>query len=454
MVKNNLKLFLITSLIFSILAVSPAVYGQDSGRVSDFNQCLGKPNGDCEAKISQCTNEDSDKTYKTEHSDFDSCKQSHLSKNLDNLYPVMAECMLSVIRWHFSDGLYPKTFSEVYPQIDATPEAGKAYYITSEDIDKSNNEVKNAEEVWKSSCKATQEESTAETGQLLDGATETEKEDMFNEELARLEAQNAALSGKIGGDSINPVPSSANKLSVEEDKDLLTNPFFSQLKGVLSGKDSLSGEQVAAAIKAYRAKISNVQKGQAVTVELPQGLIVQSMTAITAQPIADAVTTITLIDEAEINKAVPLLGGKGIIGNPDYPIPQAPTGPPDVGQYLIRNYFAVYTSGETAYEAAQPFYERAWFKFSLESSVEAAKNTILLRYNEKTNKWNPLPTQHILSVAPQGLQQFTAESPGTSYFAIVVEKESGSSSWTWIIILLVVAAAAGYYFIGMKKKRK
>src|SRR3989338_3565202 len=202
--------------------------------------------------------------------------------------------------------------------------------------------------------------------------------------------------------------------------DLNKNEIFNQLNDAFTEKGKISAEQVASAIKSYEAKL-NAGQGEKINVALPKGSSIQNIEAITARSLQDATMTVTVIDEVALNKAVPLLGGKGIIGNPDYPIPQAPLGPPEAGKYSVKEYFSVENSMSADANPLVPFYEKTWFKFSLESSVEAAKNTVLLRYNKDTNKWNPLPTQHILSVAPTGLYEFTAESPGTSYFAIVVE---------------------------------
>ena len=238
--------------------------------------------------------------------------------------------------------------------------------------------------------------------------------------------------------------------------DLNKNEIFNQLNDAFTEKGKISAEQVASAIKSYEAKL-NAGQGEKINVALPKGSSIQNIEAITARSLQDATMTVTVIDEVALNKAVPLLGGKGIIGNPDYPIPQAPLGPPEAGKYSVKEYFSVENSMSADANPLVPFYEKAWFKFSLESSVEAAKNTVLLRYNKDANKWNPLPTQHILSVVPTGLYEFTAESPGTSYFAIVVEKQKSSAMVGWIIlgvILIELAALIGAYRLLRRKTEK
>jgi len=238
--------------------------------------------------------------------------------------------------------------------------------------------------------------------------------------------------------------------------DLNNNEIYNHIKDLFAENGGISAEQVASAIKSYEAKL-NADQGEKINVGLPKGSSIQNIEAITAKSLQDATMTVTVIDEAALNKAVPLLGGKGIIGNPDYPIPRAPLGPPEIDKYLVKEYFSVENSMSADANPLVPFYEKAWFKFSLESSVEAAKNTVLLRYNKDANKWNPLPTQHILSVVPTGLYEFTAESPGTSYFAIVVEKQKSSAMVGWIIlgvILIELAALIGAYRLLRRKTEK
>ena len=244
--------------------------------------------------------------------------------------------------------------------------------------------------------------------------------------------------------------------------DLNKNEIFNQLNDAFTEKGKISAEQVASAIKSYEAKL-NAGQGEKINVALPKGSSIQNIEAITARSLQDATMTVTVIDEVALNKAVPLLGGKGIIGNPDYPIPRAPLGPPEAGKYSVKEYFSVENSMSADANPLVPFYEKTWFKFSLESSVEAAKNTVLLRYNKDTNKWNPLPTQHILSVAPTGLYEFTAESPGTSYFAIVVEnleaaqkdkKETESTYGTlfWWSFIILSWLAVLFFYLKVRKK--
>ena len=482
MIKNRFSLFLIASLVLSIFAALPAVYA--SPRADEFTQCLNSKTDseDCSVVLNKCSAQ-LDEKYESFNEKYSECTQECSSEESsciankcspDGCYPPegcgqpggfdtgrrcssepsgaptcsadgrACSCSTAQCEIDCENGV-KSCRSDCQDYMDKKNDWWGYNIQTSEGYEAGGQEIIDLRTTFSIECAS---QSELEFNEGVPEDTTASEVDVLDLEIDQLEAEKAALlEGRTGGDKITPIPGNAKKLSVEEDKSLSANSFFNQLQEVLSGsgKESLSGEQVAAAIKAYRARITNAQKGQAITVELPQRLMVQSMTAITAQPISDAVTTITLINEAELGKAVPLFEKKGIMGNPDYPIPRAPLGPPESDKYLVKEYFKVDTSGETEYEVSKPFYERVWFKFTIESSVEAAKNTVLLRYDENTNKWNPLPTQHILSVVPTGLVQFTAESPGTSYFAIAVKKESSNTLkgilfWTlaliaWITIL-------------------
>jgi len=201
----------------------------------------------------------------------------------------------------------------------------------------------------------------------------------------------------------------------------------------------LSEEQLASGIKSFDAKI-NANQGETVSVTLPKESSVRMVVGVAAKPLKDATMEVTTINEIELNKAVPILGGKGIIGNQDYNILNTPATPPQPNKYKIYEYFKVDTG------AVEELFSSVDFTYTINGIAEdETKHANLLRYDESKKEWTELPTK--FDSCELGLCSFVSTSPGTSYFAIVVDKETKSFMSYFLRVLFLFAFVYGICFL-------
>ena len=110
-----------------------------------------------------------------------------------------------------------------------------------------------------------------------------------------------------------------------------------------------------------------------------------------------------------------------------------------------------YALNDVSEEAEKPF-DKAWFSYAIKNiSDDETKHAKLLRYDESQKTWTPLPTQ--FTRCELGLCRFVSESPGTSYFAIVVEKPQ-AKSFIYILmrVLFLLALVFGVYSLNKMRK--
>ncbi|MBI4159066.1 hypothetical protein HY500_02290 [Candidatus Woesearchaeota archaeon] len=257
--------------------------------------------------------------------------------------------------------------------------------------------------------------------------------------------------GEKRGDEFAAIPENAVHVSAEQDANLNENEFYTQLNELLSGKGKeLSSEQVASAIKSYHAKLS-AEQGQSVSIDLPKDSPVQSVVMVTTRQIQDAAITVTTIDEDALNKAVPLLAGKGVIGNPDYPTPILPLVPP-TEQYTLKSYFKL--DAKLA-DSSLPYYKEVFFNFVTRGTEAEAPRTKVLHYDENKKDWGPLPTQYYLVHDAYGRSRFTTHVPSFSYFAIVVEKEEKKANHgeSYLIAAIIFGILTGFAIVRFRYQK-
>ena len=204
------------------------------------------------------------------------------------------------------------------------------------------------------------------------------------------------------------VPENKAHVAATQDTNLNENEFYKQLQETLAGKAEMSSEQVAAAIKSYKAKLANLKAGQAVSVDLPKDSIIQNLVLVPAKAIKDDTISITVINEEQLNKAVPLLGGKGIIGNPDYPIPDSPAVPvPE--KYTLKAYVKIDANVDAA---SAPRYKEGYFHFLAGIKEDEASRTKFLHYDNTNIVWGPTPSKYDFDQDKN--PRFTAKTPSFS----------------------------------------
>jgi hypothetical protein len=283
---------------------------------------------------------------------------------------------------------------------------------------------------------------------LKNAAQQTEEASTEGEETST-PTKEAGANPETSEDNFE-IPENKVHVSATQDANLDENEFYKQLEETLAGKAELSSEQVAAAIKSYKAKLANLKEGQAVSVDLPKDSMIQNLVLVPAKPIKDDTISITVIDEEQLNKAVPLLGGKGIIGNPDYPIPDSPAVPvPE--KYTLKAYVKIDAEVDAA---SAPRYKEGYFHFLAGIKEDEASRTKFLHYDNTNIVWGPTPSKYDFDQDKN--PRFTAKTPSFSYFAIVVEKEQSIDFLTviaWLLIIIMIAPLFIRPFINRKQEK-
>lgn len=192
--------------------------------------------------------------------------------------------------------------------------------------------------------------------------------------------------------------------------------------------------------------VKNLKEDQAFSAEIPEGFPLEKMVLTASEPISDATVTVTMIAGS---KPQLLGGGEGTTGAPDYATPRVPLGPPPQEKYALKDYFKV--DAVVKEEEVHPFRD-ALFKWTLKGITEDdANHAKLLRYDEDTKKWKPLPTEKTARCDFKYCG-FISESPGNSYFAIVVEKQPSNGAAPVFGAAIAIAALSAVYLLWRKKR--
>ncbi|HCM68302.1 MAG TPA: hypothetical protein DIS62_04890, partial [Candidatus Kerfeldbacteria bacterium] len=175
--------------------------------------------------------------------------------------------------------------------------------------------------------------------------------------------------------------------------------------------------------------LNNIKTDELVSLEIQPGLPIAAMVLTPAQPIDDGVIAVTMIDGAKLQfQGVP---------------------PPEPTRYELKDYFQV---GTTVGQAEAHPWKEALFEFLLPLVPnQNYENAEMLRWNQDQNEWDTLPVEQI--GCGSATCRFIASSSGTSYFAIVVKKDTSSYAvagvlfWGGLVFL-------GIWLIRRRKKRK
>jgi len=202
---------------------------------------------------------------------------------------------------------------------------------------------------------------------------------------------------------------------------------------------------------------SDVQSGDVVSTQMPQGLPLGKMVFAAYDPVKYADAEITIYD----GKTTPeiLRETNGPLGNDDVQTP-------DPKKYDIGFYFRIGTVVREKDEEIHPFAGAMfeilpWMTFD---SPQYIRNLRVIRWDRSQQRWDELP----LNQEPgcdygKGCRVF-AKSPGTSYFAVVAEKQNSwltvlKKAFLWILIIAEAIFWAGIIFLvvwfvrGRRKKR-
>ncbi|TSC86894.1 MAG: hypothetical protein G01um10147_769 [Microgenomates group bacterium Gr01-1014_7] len=187
--------------------------------------------------------------------------------------------------------------------------------------------------------------------------------------------------------------------------------------------------------------LENLKKNQVVNTQLPNGLPLGRAIFSTAEPIKYAKGEITIFDGATTPQ---LLRNEEKGGPIEYDEQEVPEEEPDQKKYDINFYFRVGTAVEK--EEKHPFKEAMFELFPELPDPEAYEHVRVLRWYNDQQKWNELEIQRDKCGKSGKNCTVIANSPGTSYFAVVLEKKVippsayffGILFWAAILSLIVL----------------
>ena len=177
--------------------------------------------------------------------------------------------------------------------------------------------------------------------------------------------------------------------------------------------------------------VKNLKEDHPFSAEMPEGLPLKKVILTPSGQISDATVTTTIID---ISKRQ-LLREQGI--------PE-----PDPSHHELQYYLKIDTVVNK--EETHPFKE-ALFEFFVPAPAVLTPDYYdrvkVLRYIENNKEWIELPTERDKIIKCEFSFCGYAESPGTSYFAIVVEKETKSFLSVFLRIIFLVGLVFGVYYL-------
>jgi len=201
-----------------------------------------------------------------------------------------------------------------------------------------------------------------------------------------------------------------------------------------------------------KVPVENLQKGDIVSTDMPAGLPLRGMVFAAYEPVKYADAEITIYD----GKTTPeiLRETSGPLGNDDVQTP-------DPKKYDIGFYFKIGTVVREKDEEIHPFAGAMFeiFPWVLFDTPEQLRNLRVLRWEKDQQKWNELPLSRREGCDYRGCEVY-AKSPGTSYFAVVAEKQTSQLAslakvllWIWIAGVIILAAFFLIVWLARRKKR-
>lgn len=166
--------------------------------------------------------------------------------------------------------------------------------------------------------------------------------------------------------------------------------------------------------------LENLEKDRPVKTELPDGLPLRKAIFATYEPIKYAKTEITVFDGATTPKLLREEEKGGPIEYDEQEVPEEP----DQKKYDMDFYFRIGIAVEG--EEKHPFKEAMFELFPQLPYPDAYKYVRVLRWENDQQKWNEIPFQSDNCGQSGKTCRVIAKSPGTSYFAVVIEKEISS----------------------------
>ena len=238
------------------------------------------------------------------------------------------------------------------------------------------------------------------------------------EQESQLQETEKTLSEKFASREKQAVPAEIGKAV-----DFYGKPIdYEKLKAGLS--DSLPVVELQATVK-------NLKEDQSFSAEIPEGLPLKKMILTPSGPISEATVTMTMVDSSKRQ----LLKEQGI--------PE-----PDPSHHELQYYLKIDTVVNR--EEVHPFKE-AFFEFFVPAPVVITPDYYdrvkILRYIEDNKEWIELPTERDKVKKCEFSFCGYASSPGTSYFAVVVEKETKSFMPSFLRILFFLGLVYGIYFL-------
>lgn len=174
--------------------------------------------------------------------------------------------------------------------------------------------------------------------------------------------------------------------------------------------------------------LKNIKEDEAVSLEIQKGLPIKKIVLTTSQPIDDGVVAVTVIDASRLQFQE---------------VPQ-----PEPSRYELKNYFQVDT---TVNQTETHPWKEALFEFLLPLIPDQDFEDVeMLRWNRDQNEWDTLPIEQI-GCGPATCR-FISSSSGTSYFAIVVDKNPPSVVAYGITSVLFMGGLA-YLVIWLVRKK-
>lgn len=234
----------------------------------------------------------------------------------------------------------------------------------------------------------------------------------------------------------------SKKIAPEKTHDIAGN----EMKIEKAAKNWQEGKPVK-----FESRVENLQKNQLVSSELPEGLPVGKALYSTAEPLKYARTEITIFDGATTPKLLHQEEKGGPIEYDEQGIPDEP----DQKKYDMDFYFRVGTVAADG-EEIHPFKEAMFELFPQLPDPDVYHRIKVLRWYNDQQKWNELPLQSNDCGKDGKKCRIIAQSPGTSYFAVVVEKDQYSTIKTIlgaVFYLSIVALVALIIFRKRFRKR-